>query len=381
MTMVPSHEQHQQQETLNIFHHGGGYGSYDYNSFVGSGFLLAKDSDYSMAENESTTNSLTDGAATATAPSINSNGEEDQEQEREQVQVQEVREDQGWLRLSIGGNMDTNTPAANRLIDERKHINSTIDLDRVVDHDPTVVDRRGGLVELDLLPGSSFSSSTPLKPPVFHVPPVAAAGGSSSSFVTSLFFQQQQQQQLQETVNWGFRPIQMQYPPQNIGMAAAVSTSSPNSQSSSSFLPLGSYFARPCHLGIDTGGVAGPSSTSDFRLIDPPRRPFSGIWFTLLASQNQSQEPFLPQISKSYLRIKDGRMTVRLLMKYLVNKLRLDSESEVEITCRGQQLQPFLTLQHVRDNVWSPSPSPISDSSTSSHHHLMVLHYARTPPK
>ncbi|KAF2288356.1 hypothetical protein GH714_007007 [Hevea brasiliensis] len=79
----------------------------------------------------------------------------------------------------------------------------------------------------------------------------------------------------------------------------------------------------PVHSGID---VAGPSS--DFRVIDPPRRPHSGIWFTLQASQNQAQEPFLPQISKSYLRIKDGRMTVRLLMKYLVNKLRLDSESE-----------------------------------------------------
>ncbi|VVB14341.1 unnamed protein product [Arabis nemorensis] len=39
-------------------------------------------------------------------------------------------------------------------------------------------------------------------------------------------------------------------------------------------------------------------------------------------------EPFLPQIPKSYLRIKDGKMTVRLLMKYLVNKLRLEHESQ-----------------------------------------------------
>ncbi|KAL5082753.1 hypothetical protein RYX36_011174, partial [Vicia faba] len=41
------------------------------------------------------------------------------------------------------------------------------------------------------------------------------------------------------------------------------------------------------------------------------------------------KEPFLPQIPKNYLRIKDGRMTVRLLMKYLVNKLKLENESEI----------------------------------------------------
>nr|DAD42246.1 TPA_asm: hypothetical protein HUJ06_000476 [Nelumbo nucifera] len=48
-----------------------------------------------------------------------------------------------------------------------------------------------------------------------------------------------------------------------------------------------------------------------------------------LATQCGTREPFLPQIPKSYLRIKDGRMTVRLLMKYLVNKLKLENESDV----------------------------------------------------
>ncbi|KAE8692769.1 Detected protein of unknown function [Hibiscus syriacus] len=95
--------------------------------------------------------------------------------------------------------------------------------------------------------------------------------------------------------------------------------------SSSSSVPSGSYFTRPFRLqpGID---VAGPSS--DVRIIDPPRRPHSGIWFMLQASENQAKEPFLPQIPKSYLRIKDGKMTVLSVMKYLVNKLSLDSESE-----------------------------------------------------
>ncbi|KAF6138004.1 hypothetical protein GIB67_041877 [Kingdonia uniflora] len=62
----------------------------------------------------------------------------------------------------------------------------------------------------------------------------------------------------------------------------------------------------------------------------PSGRLFS-IWFVLQASQNQSREPFLPQIPKSYLRIKDGRMTVQLLMKYIANKLRINSEIEIHI--------------------------------------------------
>ncbi|XP_044492530.1 protein LAX PANICLE 2-like isoform X2 [Mangifera indica] len=192
-----------------------------------------------------------------------------------------------------------------------------------------------------------------------------AAG--ANSFSSSLFFQHQGSSSTfppYQEINWAFRPIS-----QNIAMASSSSSSS-----SSSSMPFGSYFARPFqHTGID---VAGPSS--DLRVIDPPRRPQSGIWFMLLASQNQAREPFLPQIQKSYLRIKDGRMTVRLLIKYLVNKLKLDSESQIEITCRGQQLLPFLTLQHVRDNIWSlrDAETLLPDSSTTDH--VMVLHYGRT---
>ncbi|XP_071929636.1 protein LAX PANICLE 2-like [Coffea arabica] len=98
----------------------------------------------------------------------------------------------------------------------------------------------------------------------------------------------------------------------------------------------------------------------------------------LQAQQNQAKEPFLPQISKSFLRIKDGGMTIRLVIKYLVNKLKLESESEVEIRCRGQQVLPFLTLQHVRDSIWSPSDvvTLLPDSSPTDH--LMVLHYGRS---
>ncbi|KAF8046379.1 hypothetical protein N665_3762s0002 [Sinapis alba] len=129
----------------------------------------------------------------------------------------------------------------------------------------------------------------------------------------------------------------------------------------------------------------GPGPSSEFRVIDPPKRSHSGLWFLLQASQSQEKEPFLPQVNKSYLRIKDGGITVRLLIKYLMKKLQLDTESEIEIRCRGQQLSPLLTMQHVRDTIWSPKSSLQSSSSSSftllrdssTSDYVMILHYGR----
>ncbi|EPS66006.1 hypothetical protein M569_08772, partial [Genlisea aurea] len=73
-----------------------------------------------------------------------------------------------------------------------------------------------------------------------------------------------------------------------------------------------------------------PYAGVDFRVVQPPRRPHSGIWFMLLASENQEKEPSaLPQIPKRFLRIKDGRMRIGVVLKYLGMKLKLGSESEV----------------------------------------------------
>ncbi|XP_078434474.1 uncharacterized protein LOC144705586 [Wolffia australiana] len=118
--------------------------------------------------------------------------------------------------------------------------------------------------------------------------------------------------------------------------------------------------------------------SSGMRVISPPLRAFVGVWFLLQASQNQAREPFLPQIPKCYLRIKDGRMTVRLLMKYLVNKLSLNKESEVEITCRGEQLHPLLTLQQVRDGIWCARDG-IQLPPEFPGQHIMILFYGRSP--
>ncbi|XP_048135443.1 protein LAX PANICLE 2-like isoform X2 [Rhodamnia argentea] len=288
------------------------------------------------------------------------------------------KDDEGWLQLSIGGG----------------HVSTTI-ATRGENHDRTdlSVKRDAGLIELDLLSSGNLQRTGPLPlPPALTVPkaelnpsprtPPTNFTGATTSFSTSSFsyFQypvggsSSTDFPHHQVINWAFRPP-YSYPQ---SLAASPSSLPLPSSSSLSLTPLRPYFARPFQLqmGVD---VAGPSS--DIGIIDPPRRPHSGIWFMLQASQNQAKEPFLPQIPKSYLRIKDGRMTIRLIMKYLVNKLRLGSESEVEIRCRGQHLRPSLTLQHVRDQVWSTGQrvqavTLLPESSTADH--LMVLHYGRS---
>lgn len=65
----------------------------------------------------------------------------------------------------------------------------------------------------------------------------------------------------------------------------------------------------------------------------------------------------------------------------LVNLCLVGCILQIEIKCKGQRLLPLLTLQYVRDNIWSSSRDFITllpNSSTT--HHIMVLHYARTHP-
>ncbi|KAL2510767.1 E3 ubiquitin protein ligase DRIP2 [Abeliophyllum distichum] len=75
------------------------------------------------------------------------------------------------------------------------------------------------------------------------------------------------------------------------------------------------------------------------------------IWFSLVASNDQDGDSHLPQISASYLRIKDGSIPVSFIQKYLTRKLDLTSEDEVEIKCMGQSVVPTLTLNNLVD-IW-----------------------------
>uniref|UniRef100_A0A0D9YJI9 Uncharacterized protein n=1 Tax=Oryza glumipatula TaxID=40148 RepID=A0A0D9YJI9_9ORYZ len=69
--------------------------------------------------------------------------------------------------------------------------------------------------------------------------------------------------------------------------------------------------------------------------------------------------PGVMRIPKSYLRIKDSNMKVEVVMKYLAGKLGLtQSHLQVELTCRGQLLPPFLLVKNVRDSIWCSSLRP-----------------------
>ncbi|KAG0525519.1 hypothetical protein BDA96_06G063700 [Sorghum bicolor] len=81
------------------------------------------------------------------------------------------------------------------------------------------------------------------------------------------------------------------------------------------------------------------SGLDAIRVVLPPSA--AGVWFALQAAPHQGREPFLPQIPRSYLRIKDGRVTVRLLIKYLAGKLGLEDESEVR----------FIRILHHNSNL------------------------------
>ncbi|KAG2594025.1 protein LAX PANICLE 2-like [Panicum virgatum] len=133
-------------------------------------------------------------------------------------------------------------------------------------------------------------------------------------------------------------------------------------------LPLRSYQTygrgryRPAAA---SGSLSAPSlpfmppfrtSGDAMRVISPPRRTeaAAGLWLKLQAAPNQVREPILPQIPKSYLRIKDSNMKVEMVMKYLAEKLGLSQshQQKVELTCRGQLLPPSLLVKHVRDSIW-----------------------------
>ncbi|KAG2668533.1 hypothetical protein I3843_15G159700 [Carya illinoinensis] len=115
------------------------------------------------------------------------------------------------------------------------------------------------------------------------------------------------------------------------------------------------------------------------------RRPHSGLWFSLRSSTNRDGEA-LPQIPKAYIRVKDENVTVFMVKKYLVTKLGLSNEAEIDISCMGQNLLHTQTLKEVRDAVWVPrllesvnsTILSLEDYSLDmSSKHLMSLHYER----
>ncbi|KAK9291991.1 hypothetical protein L1049_019943 [Liquidambar formosana] len=107
----------------------------------------------------------------------------------------------------------------------------------------------------------------------------------------------------------------------------------------------------------------------------------SPIWFSLVASEDQEGDIPLPQISACYLRIKDGNLPVSFIQKYLVKKLDLRSEAEVEILFQGQPVLPTLKLHNLVD-LWLRTASTSKKRvpatvGASAKDFVMVLSYSR----
>ncbi|KAJ1385125.1 Prefoldin beta-like [Sesbania bispinosa] len=120
-------------------------------------------------------------------------------------------------------------------------------------------------------------------------------------------------------------------------------------------LPLGPVKRRRLRPAGQKRVTASQMSASAQVMLDAKRsrcnRKNRPIWFSLVASKDQKVDVPLPQISTCYLRIKDGTMPVSFIQKYLMQKLNLASEAEVEIMCRGQPVLPSLQLHNLVD-LW-----------------------------
>ncbi|XP_020258261.1 E3 ubiquitin protein ligase DRIP2-like, partial [Asparagus officinalis] len=106
------------------------------------------------------------------------------------------------------------------------------------------------------------------------------------------------------------------------------------------------------------------------------------IWLALVPAIDQKGDAVLPRTSTCYLRIKDGNLPVSFVRKYLVKKHNLVSESEVEITCRGQIVNPALPLYNLAE-IWLQSQPPQrvqATIGTSAKDFVLVLNYSQRAP-
>ncbi|KAL3367550.1 hypothetical protein AABB24_012002 [Solanum stoloniferum] len=153
----------------------------------------------------------------------------------------------------------------------------------------------------------------------------------------------------------------------------------------------------PAHLGSDkpkkmrrnsqkkaseSGGFSISPQTVLDAIATKCERRNNSIWFSLVASEDQEGDAPLPQISACYLRIKNGNVPVSYIQKYLMKKLDLISEDEVEIRCMGQLIAPSLQVNTLVD-MWLETTTPESVpviTGSSAKDFVMVLSYAHKVP-
>ncbi|XP_059632419.1 E3 ubiquitin protein ligase DRIP2-like [Cornus florida] len=126
-------------------------------------------------------------------------------------------------------------------------------------------------------------------------------------------------------------------------------------------------------LNISGQAVVDAASSKCERRVTP-------IWFTLVASEDQEGDAPLPQIPSRYLMIKDVNLPVSFIKKYLVQKLDLKSEAEVEITLQGQPILPNLRMHNLID-LWlqtAPTSERVKTSvGSSAKDFVMLICYGR----
>uniref|UniRef100_A0A0E0F468 RING-type domain-containing protein n=1 Tax=Oryza meridionalis TaxID=40149 RepID=A0A0E0F468_9ORYZ len=127
---------------------------------------------------------------------------------------------------------------------------------------------------------------------------------------------------------------------------------SPSQSASSKDKTTSDYELRKGQHADSQQGQIGSTRTG--ALHDGITRP---VWFLLVPSPDQKQDPKLPQLPTYYVRIKDGSLQTSLIQRYIMNKLDLASEDEVEITCHGEAISPSTTLQGLLE-LWLKS-SPV----------------------
>ncbi|XP_017252477.1 E3 ubiquitin protein ligase DRIP2 [Daucus carota subsp. sativus] len=139
-------------------------------------------------------------------------------------------------------------------------------------------------------------------------------------------------------------------------------------------------------LGQKKADTSGKSNVSLQAVLDANSirhdRRLSPVWCSLVASKDLEDYRSLPQIPASFLRIKDGSTSVSFIQKYLMRKLDLPSEDEVEIRCRGEPVIPTLQLYKLIE-LWlqtvSTSEKISATIGSSAEEFVMVLGYARKP--
>ncbi|CAM0875805.1 unnamed protein product [Alopecurus aequalis] len=126
-------------------------------------------------------------------------------------------------------------------------------------------------------------------------------------------------------------------------------------------------------------GLRAPADVNPDGALTQNEKRFSSIWFSLVASFEQKGDSPLPQIPSHYLRIKDANIPASSIQKYLVQKLSLPSESEVEINCCGQPVDPTQPLRNLVE-LWLKGRSTQATQAavgSPAEDFVMVLTYGR----